>query len=49
MAQRTFFCLLNVLKKTGEFDEAMFQGVQMKYELIFCILGFEKSDWDEVA
>jgi hypothetical protein len=33
----------------GEFDEAMFQGVERPYELIFCILSIEKSDLDEVA
>jgi hypothetical protein len=34
---------------TCEIDEAMFQGVERSCELIFCILGIEKSDLDEVA
>jgi hypothetical protein len=33
----------------GEVDEAMFEGVERRYELIFCILSIEKSDLDEVA
>jgi hypothetical protein len=32
-----------------EVDEEMFQGAEMPYELIFCILSIEKSDLDEVA
>jgi hypothetical protein len=28
-------------------DKAIFQSVEMPYELIFCILGFEKSEFDE--
>jgi hypothetical protein len=31
-----------------EVDEAIFQGVQGPCEHIFCILGIEKSDLDEV-
>jgi hypothetical protein len=38
-------CSLDVLKNDfGEEDEAMFQGVERLCELIFCILGMEKSD-----
>jgi hypothetical protein len=33
----------------GEDDEAMFQGFERPYEFIFCIVGIEKSDLDEVA
>jgi hypothetical protein len=33
----------------GEFDEAMSQGVERLCELIFCILGIEKSELDELA
>jgi hypothetical protein len=36
-------------KDFGEVDEAMFQGVKMPCEHIFCMLGIEKSDLDEVA
>jgi hypothetical protein len=32
-----------------EVDEAMFQGVERSCELIFCIVGIQKSDLDEVA
>jgi hypothetical protein len=31
-------------KKFGEFDKAMIQGVERPSEIIFCILGIEKSD-----
>jgi hypothetical protein len=30
-------------------DEAMFQGVERPCELIFCILGIERSHLDEVV
>jgi hypothetical protein len=34
--------LLDVLKNDfGEGDEAIFQGLERQYELIFCVLGFE--------
>jgi hypothetical protein len=33
----------------GEVDEVMLQGVERQCELIFCILGMEKSDLDEAA
>jgi hypothetical protein len=33
----------------GEVDEAMFQGVERPYELIFCILSIEKSYLGEVV
>jgi hypothetical protein len=33
----------------GEVDEAMFQGVEGPFALIFCILGIENNDMDEVA
>jgi hypothetical protein len=36
---------LKSYKTTGEFDEAMFQGVKKPYELISCILGIEKATW----
>jgi hypothetical protein len=51
MAQRTSILSPGCLKKKnfGEVDEAMFQGVQMLCELIFCILDIQKSDLDEVA
>jgi hypothetical protein len=43
-------CLQDVLKKYfGEVDEVIFQGVERQCELIFCILGMEKSDLDDVA
>jgi hypothetical protein len=43
-------CLLDVLKNDfGEVDEAKFQGVERPYDLIFCILGIEKSDLGGVA
>jgi hypothetical protein len=32
----------------GEVDEAMFVGVERPNEFILCILGFEKSDLNEV-
>jgi hypothetical protein len=42
--------LLDNLKNDfAEVDEAMFQSAERKCELIFCILGFEKIDFDEVA
>jgi hypothetical protein len=41
---------MNVLKNDfGEDDEAMFQGVERPFKIIFCILGIEKRDFDEVA
>jgi hypothetical protein len=43
-------CILDVVKNDFcEVDEVMFQGVERPCELIFCILGIEKSDLDEVA
>jgi hypothetical protein len=43
-------CFLDVLNNDfGEVDEAIFQGVERTYELIFFILSIEKSDLDEVA
>jgi hypothetical protein len=43
-------CLLDVLKNDfGEFNEAMFHGFKRPCEIIFRILGIEKSDLDEVA
>jgi hypothetical protein len=37
-------CLLHVLKDDiDDFEEAMFQGVEMPCEIIFCIQGIEKS------
>jgi hypothetical protein len=33
----------------GEVDEAIFQGVQMPCEIIFCILGIEINEMDKVA
>jgi hypothetical protein len=41
---------LDVLKNISrEVDEAMFQDIKRPCELIFCILGIEKSDLDEVV
>jgi hypothetical protein len=34
---------------TGEFDEAMFEGVKRPYKIIFCILIIDKRDLEEVA
>jgi hypothetical protein len=43
-------CLLDVLKcDIVEVDEAMYQGVERTYKLIFCILDIQKSALDEVA
>jgi hypothetical protein len=43
-------CFLKVLKNDfGEVDEVMFQGVERLCELIFSILGIEKTDLDDVA
>jgi hypothetical protein len=43
-------CLLGVLKNDfDEVDEAMFQGVQGPFLLIFNISGIEKSDIHKVA
>jgi hypothetical protein len=42
------FCILDVEKSYvlkndfGDVDETMFQGVEMPYELVFCILGSRK-------
>jgi hypothetical protein len=42
MVIKLIICLLNVLKNDfGEVDEAMFEGVERPFELIFCILGIE--------
>jgi hypothetical protein len=42
--------LLDVLKNDfGEVDEAMIQGVERPYELIFCILSIVKSVLNEIA
>jgi hypothetical protein len=42
--------LLDVLKNDFvEVDEAMFHGVERSCEIIFCILGIEESDLDQVA
>jgi hypothetical protein len=35
-------CLKNVC---GEVDEAMFEGVESPYDLIFCILNIGKATW----
>jgi hypothetical protein len=38
--------LLDVLKNDfGEVDKAMTEGVERPSEIIFCILGIEKSDF----
>jgi hypothetical protein len=43
-------CLLEVLKGDfGDVDEEMFQGVERPCELIFYLLGIQKTDLDEVA
>jgi hypothetical protein len=50
MVVRNENCLLDVLKNGfGEVDEAIYQGVESPYELIFCILCIEKSVSDEFA
>jgi hypothetical protein len=50
MALRTHNLTLDVLKNVfGEFDEAMFRGVERTCEIIFFILTIELSDLDEVA
>jgi hypothetical protein len=49
MALRTHNLTSGRLRKLGEVDEAMFQGVERPCELIFCILRIEKSYLDEVA
>jgi hypothetical protein len=50
MGQRTHNLPSGRLKNDfGEIDEAMFQGVEGPYEIIFCILSIEESDLDEVA
>jgi hypothetical protein len=49
-AWQPIICLLYVLiNDFAEVDEAMFQGVERPYKLIFCILSFEKSDLDKPA
>jgi hypothetical protein len=40
---------MGVLKTRLVVDEAMFHGFERPCELIFCILGKEKSDLDEVV
>jgi hypothetical protein len=42
-------CLLNVLKNDRGVDEAIFESVERPCELIYCILGIEKREVDEVA
>jgi hypothetical protein len=43
-------CLLNFLKcDFGDFVEAIFHDVDRPFESIFYILGFQKSDLDEVV
>jgi hypothetical protein len=43
-------CLLKVLKNDlVEVHEVKFQGVERPCEIIFCILGIEKSELGEVA
>jgi hypothetical protein len=50
MALRTHNLLSERIKnESAEFDEAMFQFFEMPCELIFCILGIEKSYLNEVA
>jgi hypothetical protein len=34
---------------TGVVEEAMILGVERPFDLIFCILGIQKSELDEVA
>jgi hypothetical protein len=50
LALRTHILHLDVLKSDfREVDEAMFQGVERQYELIFFILNIEKRDLEEVS
>jgi hypothetical protein len=45
MAPRNFNCFLGFLKcDPGELDEAMFQSIERP-----CILGIQKSDFNEIA
>jgi hypothetical protein len=42
--------LLDIIKiDVGEVHETKFQGVERPCQLIFCLLGIEKSDLDEFA
>jgi hypothetical protein len=46
MTLRTHNLTSDVLKNDiGEVDKAMIQGVERPSEIIFCILGIEKSDF----
>jgi hypothetical protein len=50
MSLRAHNLLLEVIKKAfGEVVETVFQNVLSPCELIFCILGIEKCELDEVA
>jgi hypothetical protein len=50
MALRTRYLPSGSLKKEfDEVDEVMFNDVKRPFELIFNILGFQKSDLDEEA
>jgi hypothetical protein len=42
-------CILHILECEFEVEEAMLQGDERPCELIFCVLGIQKSDLDEVA
>jgi hypothetical protein len=49
MALRTDNLPSERLKKDLGVDEAIFESVERPFELIYCILGIEKSELDEVA
>jgi hypothetical protein len=49
MALDLIICRLNVKNAFGEVDEAMFEGVQIQSEIIFCIHIIRKGDLDDVA
>jgi hypothetical protein len=50
IALRTIKCLLDVLKKDfGEADEATFRDFERQFQIIFCIVGIEKSDFYDVT
>jgi hypothetical protein len=48
MALRTHYLPSGRLKNDFDEVDAMFHGVKMYYQLILCILDFEKSDLDKV-
>jgi hypothetical protein len=45
----SIFLLDVLINDFAELDEAMFEGVERPYEIIFCILSIEESDSREVV